>query len=107
MYKVCKLFGRWIKACQIDNFKDLENLILLEQFKRTMPKEIQLHLDEREVKDIHSAAILADSYALTHKKFNVRSQGLAGGKGYVKDKVVKQVDSKDSKGSRILRVLGF
>ena len=43
-------------------------MVLVEEFKRGVSAEIKVHLDEQKVTDLKAAAVLADDYALTHKK---------------------------------------
>ena len=42
-------------------------MILLEEFKNCVPKEIKLHLEELEVSKLEDTAKKADEYALAHK----------------------------------------
>ena len=70
IHKLCKVFGRWLKSSGVDIYAKLVELIILEQFKITLPKDIQCYLEEREVTEVQRrAASLADCYALTHKYF--------------------------------------
>ena len=52
----------------------LRQLILLEEFKRCLPREVKTYVDEQKVDDLESAARLADDYSLTHKKSFVDKQ---------------------------------
>ncbi len=63
-----KLFDRWCYSKKIDqNYDNLRQLILIEQFKNCIQSDIKSHLDEKTVETIHEAARLADDYYLTHK----------------------------------------
>lgn len=72
---------KWLKACHVEDFASLKELILLEQFKRVIPPEVRVYLDERETPNARSAARLADKYVLTHRLSDV--SGRAG--YFVKD----------------------
>ena len=52
---------------KVDDYDKLKQYVSVE-FKRGVSAEIRVHLDEQKVKDLKSAAVLADDYALTHKK---------------------------------------
>ncbi|XP_026013195.1 uncharacterized protein LOC113015392 [Astatotilapia calliptera] len=62
-----KLFGRWCSASQVHNFGSLRELMLVEDFKNSVPKCIALYLSEQRVSTLQQAAILADEFTLTHK----------------------------------------
>ena len=51
----------------VDDFENLKQLIIVEEFKRCIHNDIRTHLDESNVTDLCAAAIKADDYALTHK----------------------------------------
>ena len=53
---------------KVDDYDKLKQLVLVEEFKLGVSAEIRVHLDEQKVTDLKSAAMLADDYALTHKK---------------------------------------
>lgn len=62
------LLDRWCSSKEVNqNFGNLRQLILIEEFKRGLPGDLKTHLDEQKVSELHQAAILADDYALTHK----------------------------------------
>ncbi|XP_077863555.1 uncharacterized protein LOC144347604 [Saccoglossus kowalevskii] len=50
------------------DFCSLREVVLLEEFKDSIPLDIKTHLDEHKVKNIRNAAAVADDYELTHKK---------------------------------------
>lgn len=57
-------FIRWCSASEVDNYVDLCNLIVLEQFRCSLPAHLATYINEKEVKT--AAAVLADEYILTH-----------------------------------------
>ena len=62
-------FDQWLRSKNINNFDNLRDLILIEQFKNCLYSELKTHIDEKEVKSLNEAAVLADSYTLTHKRY--------------------------------------
>ena len=65
-------FRKWLKSAVVTTFAELENLIVLEEFKRKLPSNIMLYLEDREETDLLKAASLADTYSLIHKVGNSR-----------------------------------
>ena len=62
------LFDRWCASREVvEDFENLKQLIIVEEFKRCIHNDIRTHLDESNVTDLRAAAIKADDYALTHK----------------------------------------
>ena len=60
-------FRKWLKSVAVTTFTELENLIVLEEFKRKLPSNIMMYLEDREERDLLKAASLADTYSLIHK----------------------------------------
>ena len=63
------LFNRWCSSQKVTTYEDLREIVLLEEFKRSIPTEIHTHIDEQRVTSLAEAAIMADDYSLIHKKF--------------------------------------
>ena len=57
----------WLRSRDVSQFDSFKELILLEEFKNCVPKEIKLHLEELEVSKLEDAVRKADEYALAHK----------------------------------------
>ena len=79
-------FDRWCSAKKvISDFDKLRQIILIEQFKRCVHDDLKTYLDEKNVETLHEMAVLADDYALTHKRsFKPRQGGYSkpgGGSG--------------------------
>lgn len=68
----------------MDTYDNLCNLIVLEQFKNSVPHHIAVHINESKVKTAAAAAVLADEYMLTRAS---GSQGCWGVMGHRKDEV--------------------
>ena len=54
------LAGKWAKECT--SKKDLLELVIVEQFQRTLNSEIQVHLREKKPKTLKEATLTADSF---------------------------------------------
>lgn len=66
----------WCSALGVESFQDLCDLIVLEQFKNSVPDNIATHICEQKVKTAMEAAALAEDYVLTHgRHFGERCVG--------------------------------
>ena len=79
-------FDRWCSAKKvISDYDKLRQIVLIEQFKRCVHDDLKTYLDEKNVDTLHEMAVLADDYALTHKRsFKPRQGGYSrpgGGSG--------------------------
>ena len=64
-----RLFNRWCLSKEIDNnFDKFHQLLLIEEFKKSLPSEVKTYLDEKKAETLSQAATVADDYVLTHKK---------------------------------------
>ena len=62
------LFDRWCTSREIrESFENLQQLILVEEFKNCVSCEVKTYLDKKKVDTLKEAAVLADNYILTHK----------------------------------------
>ena len=87
---ICKpdisVFDRWCSAKKVIwDYEKLRQIIFIEQFKRCVHDNLKNYLDEKDVETLHKMAVLADNYALTHKRsFKPRQGGYSkpsGGSG--------------------------
>ncbi|MCP4255549.1 MAG: hypothetical protein GY775_19515, partial [Candidatus Scalindua sp.] len=62
------MFDQWLKAKNADDFEKIRQVMLIEQFKNCLFTDLRTHLDDKEVSTLNEAAVLSDSYALTHKR---------------------------------------
>ena len=60
-------FKRWLAALDISTFDELCELVILEQFKNTLPGLIAIYINEQKVASAAEAALAADEYVLLHK----------------------------------------
>ena len=59
---------KWLDSSDInDEYLKLYDLILLEEFKRQLPSEVKVHLDDKEIKDPYEASKTADDYSICHR----------------------------------------
>ena len=62
-----RLFEKWTRSRNIGTMSEMKNLILLEEFRNQVPREIRVHLDDLDIQDVQKAAKRADDYAITHR----------------------------------------
>lgn len=60
-------FKHWLAALDITTFDDLCELVILEQFKNTLPGRIATYINEQKIASAAEAAVSADEYVLLHK----------------------------------------
>lgn len=58
-------FMRWCSALKVESFEQLCDLIVLEQFKNSIPESIATYIGDQKVKTAAAAAALAEDYVLT------------------------------------------
>lgn len=61
------LFDKWCLSSGITTFEQLQELILLEDFKMCAPENVVVYLNEQKVQALADAAIAADEFVLTHR----------------------------------------
>lgn len=61
------LFDKWCASSKITTLEQLQELILLEDFKNCVPENLVVHLNEQKVVCLSNAAVLADEFVLTHR----------------------------------------
>ena len=61
-------FFRWCGASGVDTFEGLGNLLVLEQFRESVPVRIATYVSEHKVGTVAEAAVLADDYVLIHRR---------------------------------------
>ena len=58
-------FNRWCSAADVESFDELCELIVLEQFKNSIPQRIATYVSEQTATTALRAAELADNFVLT------------------------------------------
>ncbi|KAJ8356937.1 hypothetical protein SKAU_G00197310 [Synaphobranchus kaupii] len=61
------LFDRWCSATKATDHDSLRELILVEEFKNSLPERMVVYINEQKVLSLSLAAVLADEFVLTHK----------------------------------------
>lgn len=61
-------FNRWCSSAGVKTFDQLCDLVVLEQFKQSVPETVATYINEHKVKSPNEAAVLADEYVLTRKR---------------------------------------
>ncbi|XP_076032451.1 uncharacterized protein LOC143020172 [Oratosquilla oratoria] len=72
------LWDQWLRSHKVNkDFGRLAELLLVEEYLRSIPKEVSLYLREKEVSKLEEAAVLADKYELIKPagKFLVTHKG--------------------------------
>ncbi|XP_068228003.1 uncharacterized protein [Palaemon carinicauda] len=62
-----QFFEDWLRSKEVDNFDKLKELILIEEFKRMVSKDLKIHLEELKIDSLQEIAIAADEYSLAHR----------------------------------------
>ncbi len=61
------LFEKWCTANKVTTLEQLRELILLEDFKNSLPEKIVIYLNEQKVSTLTGAAVFSDEFVLTHR----------------------------------------
>lgn len=56
-----KVFDKWCQASEVTEFGHLRGLIILEEFKNSLPEHIFLYLNKQKVASLVEAAVPADN----------------------------------------------
>ena len=67
------LFDKWCHSKEVSDFKDLRQLMLVEEFQRCVGEDVKTYLTGQKVNDLTTAAVTADEYALLHKPKQFKS----------------------------------
>ena len=66
-------FEEWVKAKEVDDFTKLKELILVEEFKSCLHRDLKVHLEELKLDSLQEVAIASDEYVLSHRSYGVSS----------------------------------
>lgn len=58
----------WMKSKEADSFDKLKELIVVEEFKRMVGRDLKIHLDELKLDSLQEIAIASDEYSLAHRQ---------------------------------------
>ena len=68
--KKAHLFEKWCASKNVNDFNSLRELVMIEEFKRCVPPDLKLFLEERDLGSLDQIAKLSDDYVITHKWAN-------------------------------------
>ena len=75
------LFDRWCQSEGVNSMGKLKELILIEDFRNSLPDNVSIYVAEQKAETSSQAACLADQYALTQRvykdRYRVKSQSPA------------------------------
>ena len=64
-----QLFADWLQSKNVSTFDGLQELVLVEEFKSCVSRDMKLHLEELKLGSLHENAIAADEYTLLHRMY--------------------------------------
>lgn len=74
--KLFRYFDLWVDSLQVtEDYDNLRNVIVCDQFMSTLPKEMRLYVKERKPSSPAEFSSLADTFATTHKCYPRNDQG--------------------------------
>ena len=75
-------FEEWLRAQKVSDFDSLKELILLEDFRNNLPRDLRVHIEEFGMDSLEDAAKVADMYVLSHKVSGKKGDnGVKSGEG--------------------------
>ncbi|XP_068213448.1 uncharacterized protein [Palaemon carinicauda] len=63
-----QFFEDWLRSKEVDNFDKLKELILIEEFKRMVSKNLKIHLEELKIDSLQEIAIADYEYSLARRQ---------------------------------------
>ena len=61
-----RMFNRWCASQGVKQFKELRDLMIMEEFKNCLPECVATYLNEQKETQVAQAVVLADEFSLTH-----------------------------------------
>ncbi|KAJ8364947.1 hypothetical protein SKAU_G00137780 [Synaphobranchus kaupii] len=71
-------FDRWLAAGKVFDYSELRELMLVEQFKNSGPREVEVYLSERQVNKLVEASQMADAFEVIHAEPSGKSRPNGG-----------------------------
>ena len=92
-------FDRWLQSIEATEVEEVKQAILLEEFKRSVPADLRVYLDEKKCSKLMDTATTADEYSLARGVNRYVGQGrpYQNSKPHANNHN-KQLDSKPSQG---------
>ena len=63
-------FDRWCRSMMVDNFEQLRELILIEEFKQCLPEDMKTFIEDKDPDDYKAWIMLSEEYAISRKRSN-------------------------------------
>ncbi|XP_068237354.1 uncharacterized protein [Palaemon carinicauda] len=100
--KAVKL-DEWLAAEEASTFAELRKLVLLEDFKNNIPKDVRIHIEEFNIDNVNEAAKAADRFVLSHKHYGKKKTHWEAGVEKVEVIKGRESPSSPSRGARQAR----
>ncbi|XP_068238379.1 uncharacterized protein [Palaemon carinicauda] len=100
--KAVKL-DEWLAAEEASTFAQLRELVLLEDFKNNIPKDVRIHIEEFNIDNVNEAAKAADRFVLSHKHYGKKKTHWEAGVEKVEVIKGRESPSSPSRGARQAR----
>ncbi|KAJ8375841.1 hypothetical protein SKAU_G00064210 [Synaphobranchus kaupii] len=71
-------FDRWLAAGKVFDYSELRELMLVEQFKNSVPREVEVYLSECQVNKLVEASQMADAFEVIHAEPSGKSRPNGG-----------------------------
>ncbi|XP_068216703.1 uncharacterized protein [Palaemon carinicauda] len=96
-------FDEWLAAVEASTFAELRELVLLEDFKNNIPKDVRIHIEEFNIDNVNEAAKAADRFVLSHKHYGKKKTHWEAGVEKVEVIKGRESPSSPSRGARQAR----
>ncbi|XP_068213451.1 uncharacterized protein [Palaemon carinicauda] len=100
--KAVKL-DEWLAAEEASTYAELRELVLLEDFKNNIPKDVRIHIEEFNIDNVNEAAKAADRFVLSHKHYGKKKTHWEAGVEKVEVIKGRESPSSPSRGARQAR----
>ncbi|XP_068224808.1 uncharacterized protein [Palaemon carinicauda] len=100
--KAVKL-DEWMAAEEASTFAELRELVLLEDFKNNIPKDVRIHIEEFNIDNVNEAPKAADRFVLSHKHYGKKKTHWEAGVEKVEVVKGRESPSSPSRGARQAR----
>ncbi|XP_068233687.1 uncharacterized protein [Palaemon carinicauda] len=100
--KAAKL-DEWLAAEEATTFAELRELVLWEDFKNNIPKNVHIHIEEFNIDNVNEAAKPADMFVLSHRHYGKKKTHWEAGVEKVEVIKGRESPSSPSRGARQAR----
>ena len=96
--KLEEIFSKWLKGVDCNSFEQLSQILLLEKFYSSIPKELVALLKDKKVTNLDEASKLADQFdSYREKIFSNQGPVFARGNGSFKNYPLPQSNNRESR----------